>query len=70
MKPEIDNYLQSIDMPAPRTEKNNLSYCTICSKVYESYWAFQYGRQETKHHDMPTYGLDRKDCQDCAKREG
>ena len=68
MKSEMNNFLLAIDMPKPRTEKNNLSYCTVCNTVYESYWAFQYGRQEVKHHDMPTYGLDRKDCQDCVKR--
>tara|TARA_R110002110_G_scaffold299968_1_gene514064 strand:+ start:399 stop:605 length:207 start_codon:yes stop_codon:yes gene_type:complete len=68
MKAEIDNYLLSRDMPTGRLETNNLSYCTICNMVYETYWGFHYGVQETKHHDMPTYGLDRKDCQDCAKR--
>lgn len=54
-------------MPAPREESNNLSYCTICKTVFESWWGFSYGHQETKHPDMPTIGLTRKDCKDCAK---
>lgn len=67
MKAEIDNYLQSIDMPKPRTEKNNLNYCTKCSTVFETYWGYYNGMKETKHFDMPTYGLNRKDCRDCTK---
>ena len=68
MKQEINNYLTSIDMPKPKSEKNNLNYCTQCNTVYETYWGFYYGLLQTKHIDMPTYGVERKDCQDCAKR--
>jgi len=65
MKEEIDNYLQSIDMPKAKSEKNNLNYCTLCTTVYEIYWGFQYGRTEQKHYDMPTYGIKRKICKQC-----
>ena len=65
MKVEINHYLKSLSMPETREEKNNLSYCTICRTVYETWWGFSYGLQETKHHDMPTYGIKRKNCKDC-----
>jgi len=68
MRAEIDAYLKSLDMPKPSVEKNNLNYCTVCKTVYEIWWGFYYGMQETKHFDMPTYGLTRKDCKDCAKQ--
>jgi hypothetical protein len=69
MKDAINNYLLGIDMPRLRTEKNNLKYCTLCEKVYETYWGFHYGSTEMKHHDMPTYGLDRKTCKSCCDEE-
>ena len=65
MKEEINHYLSYTDMPKPRTEKNNLNYCTSCEKVYETFWGFHYGSQERKHHDMPTYGIERKTCKEC-----
>jgi len=68
MKEEIDNYLLSREMPTGRLETNNLNYCNQCKTVYETYWGFYYGLLQTKHIDMPTYGVERKDCQDCAER--
>jgi len=67
MKPEIDNYLQSIDMPKPKSANNNLSYCVQCSTVFETHWGYYNGMKETKHLDMPTYGLERKNCTDCRE---
>ena len=68
MKEEIANYLLAVEMPK-RTEKNNLKYCTSCEKVYETFWGFHYGSQERKHHDMPTYGIERKTCKSCDDEE-
>tara|TARA_R110002020_G_scaffold89318_1_gene218623 strand:+ start:329 stop:526 length:198 start_codon:yes stop_codon:yes gene_type:complete len=64
MKQEINHYLQGLEMPKKR-EGDNLSYCTLCKTVYETYWGFHYGSMEKKHHDMPTYGLKRKSCNEC-----
>jgi len=68
MKTEIDTYLKSIAMPPIPPEKNNLKYCTRCNTVFETWWGSSYGRQETKHFDMPTYGVTRKHCKGCAKQ--
>ena len=66
MKDEITNYLKSIDMPTPKEGQNNLKYCSLCETVYETWFHYGYGTQETKHYDMPTYGIDRKECQSCS----
>ena len=54
-------------MPERREEQNNLSYCSSCETVYETWWNFGRGTQQTKHYDMPTYGIKRADCKFCEE---
>lgn len=68
MKEEISNYLLAVEMPK-RTEKNNLKFCKSCMRVYERYWTTYHGYQEIKHQDMPTYGVERRECEICEKEK-
>ena len=45
---------------------SSLRFCVKCKFVWE---VFTYGRRKfIKHEEMPSYGLKREDCHDCAKR--
>ena len=52
-----------------RTEKNNLKFCKSCMRVYERYWHGYRGYQEVKHTDMPSYGVERRECEKCEKEK-
>mgnify|MGYP003629104631 FL=1 len=68
MKAEINNYINGSPMP-PKREASNLRYCLECKTVWEKSWHMGFGLRCTKHHDMPTYKLDRESCFDCDKGE-
>lgn len=65
MKKEIAHYLRGDEMPKLRVS-TSLRFCTQCSTVWETWHLGQHFFM--KYKDMPTYGLKRKDCQDCDER--
>jgi len=68
MKAEINNYLCGIPMPTKK-ETSNLRYCIECKTVWEMFSYVRKGMQCRKHHDMPSYKLNREVCFDCDKGE-
>ena len=42
-------------------------YCTHCNTVWEMFVSQGTAGYEIKHHDFPSYGLERQDCSTCAK---
>ena len=68
MKAEIYNYLKSVDLPKS-SKKDNLRYCLKCRSVWEEWFYPHEGYKCSKHLDMPSYGLDRKQCYECNDEE-
>ena len=67
MKKEIEYYLQNHDPLKKYEKKDSLMYCGSCESVWESFWV---GRTFFKKYpDMPTYGLDRVECDECQSKE-
>jgi len=65
---EIENYLKGIEMPKKANKPTTLKYCNICESVWE-YWHQTGDFFFRKYTDIPTYGLDRKDCRECVGLE-
>tara|TARA_Y100000593_G_C4269990_1_gene316855 strand:+ start:739 stop:963 length:225 start_codon:yes stop_codon:yes gene_type:complete len=66
MKDEINYYLKGevLEKTEPKT---NLKYCLNCKYVWEEWFLGTHNFK--KHFDMPTYGLERKICNECKSKK-
>jgi hypothetical protein len=47
-----------------KKEYNTLYKCTKCEKVWEQFCSYK-GKKVITYNHMPSYGLNRQDCQQC-----
>jgi len=48
-----------------KMRKNNMFFCEGCSKAWEKFWDNNLSKF-VKYSNIPTYGLDRKECESCS----
>jgi len=64
MKVEIQTYLKGISPVIKKQKDAPMNFCIKCKTVWEYWW--QSGSSFfRKYKDMPTYGLERKTCNEC-----
>ena len=54
-----------LNIPNNKMRKGNMFFCKSCRKPWEKFWDNNLSKF-VKYSNVPTYGLDRKECESCS----